>query len=167
MNRRIYKLRIMHRTPLVLATALLTSVSAFAQTEISTEAQLKAIANDLSGTYVLKNDITLSDNEWIPIGTKDSPFKGTLDGQGHTIIGLTVGNGAQNDANDNKAFFGFTNRAKVQNIGFTSAVVKGHNQAAIVVAQATSSTLSNMWFNDFSQRSTICCNSLREVATSM
>lgn len=145
MNRRIYKLRIMHRTPLVLATALLTSVSAFAQTEISTEAQLKAIANDLSGTYVLKNDITLSDNEWIPIGTKDSPFKGTLDGQGHTIIGLTVGNGAQNDANDNKAFFGFTNRAKVQNIGFTSAVVKGHNQAAIVVAQATSSTLSNIY----------------------
>ena len=73
-------LRIMHRTPLVLATALLTSVSAFAQTEISTEAQLKAIANDLSGTYVLKNDITLSDAEWTPIGTSDHPFKGTLDG---------------------------------------------------------------------------------------
>ena len=58
-------LRIMHRTPLVLATALLTSVSAFAQTEI--------------------NDV---------------------------------------------AFFGFTNGAKVQNIAFTSAVVKGYKQAA-------------------------------------
>ena len=34
--------RIMHRTPLVLATALLTSVSAFAQTEINDEAGLKA-----------------------------------------------------------------------------------------------------------------------------
>ena len=134
-------LRIMHRTPLVLATALLTSVSAFAQTEISTEEQLKAIANDLSGTYVLKNDITLSDNEWTPIGTKDNPFKGTLDGKGFTIKGLTVGNGA----NDDKAFFGFTNGATVKNIGFTSAVVKGHNQAAIVVAKATSSTLSNIY----------------------
>ena len=134
-------LRIMHRTPLVLATALLTSVSAFAQTEISTEAQLKAIANDLSGTYVLKNDITLSDAEWTPIGTSDHPFKGTLDGNGHTIKGLTVGNGA----NDDKAFFGFTNGATVKNIGFTSAVVKGHNQAAIVVAKATSSTLSNIY----------------------
>ena len=141
MNRRIYKLRIMHRMPLVLATALLTSVSAFAQTEIRTEAQLKAIANDLSGTYVLKNDITLSDNEWTPIGTKDSPFKGTLDGNGKTIKGLTVGNGA----NDDKAFFGFTNGATVKNIAFTNAVVKGHNQAAIVVAQATSSTLSNIY----------------------
>ncbi len=134
-------LRIMHRTPLVLATALLTSVSAFAQTEISTEEQLKAIANDLSGTYVLKNDITLSDAEWTPIGTSSDPFKGTLDGKGFTIKGLTVGNGANND----KAFFGFTNGATVKNIGFTSAVVKGHEQAAIVVAQATSSTLSNIY----------------------
>lgn len=139
-------LRITHRTSLVLATALLTSASAFAQTtKISTEAQLRAIANDLNGSYVLENDITLSDNEWIPIGTKDSPFKGTLDGQGHTIKGLTVGNGANNDSNKNKAFFGFTNGATVTNIGFTSAVVKGHEQAAIVVAQAISSTLSNIY----------------------
>ena len=132
-------LRIMHRTPLVLVTALLTSVSAFAQTKISTEAQLKAI--DLNGDYVLTQDITLSDNEWTPIGTSDRPFTGTLDGGGHTIKGLTVGNGA----NDNKAFFGFTKDATVTNIGFTSAVVKGHNQAAIVVAQAKSSTLSNIY----------------------
>lgn len=145
MNRRIYKLRIMHRTPLVLATALLTSVSAFAQTEISTEAQLKAIANNLSGTYVLTQNITLSDDEWIPIGTKDSPFKGTLDGNGKTIEGLTVGNGAQNETNNNKAFFGFTEGATVKNIAFTNAVVKGHKQAAIVVAQAISSTLSNIY----------------------
>ena len=138
-------LRIMHRTPLVLATALLTSVSAFAQTEISTEEQLKAIANDLSGTYVLKNDITLSDAEWTPIGTSSDPFKGTLDGKGFTIKGLTVGNGANNDSNKNKAFFGFTNGATVKNIAFTSAVVKGHEQAAIVVAQAISSTLSNIY----------------------
>ena len=133
-------LRITHRTSLVLATALLTSASAFAQTEISTEAQLRAIANDLNGSYVLTQDITLSD-VWTPIGTSDNPFKGTLNGQGHTIKGLTMGNGDT----DNQAFFGFTNGATVKDIGFTSAVVKGHNQAAIVVAQATSSTLSNIY----------------------
>lgn len=145
MNRRIYKLRIMHRMPLVLATALLTSVSVFAQTKIRTEEQLKAIANNLSGKYVLENDITLSGDEWTPIGTSDHPFTGTLDGRGHTIIGLTVGNGVQDQTNNNKAFFGFTNGAKVQNIAFTNAVVKGYEQAAIVVAQATSSTLSNIY----------------------
>ena len=133
-------LRITHRTSLVLATALLTSASAFAQTKISTEEQLRAIAKDLNGSYVLTQDITLTD-VWTPIGTSDNPFKGTLDGNGKTIKGLTVGNGDT----DNQAFFGFTNGATVKNIGFTSAVVKGHNQAAIVVAQATSSTLSNIY----------------------
>lgn len=139
--------RIMHRMPLVLATALLTSVSAFAQTvySISDVAGLKDIAKDLNGSYVLTQNITLSDDEWTPIGTSSDPFTGTLDGQGFTIKGLTVGNGANNDSNNNKAFFGFTNGAKVQNIAFTNAVVKGHNQAAIVVAQATSSTLSNIY----------------------
>ena len=107
-------LRIMHRTPLVLATALLTSVSAFAQTEINDEAGLKAIANDLNGHYVLTQNITLSDNEWTPIGTSDRPFTGTLDGKGFTIKGLTVGDGAKDDSNNNKAFFGFTNGATVQ-----------------------------------------------------
>ena len=86
--------RIMHRTPLILATALLTSVSAFAQTEINDEAGLKAIANDLNRSYVLTQNITLSDDEWTPIGTSDHPFTGTLDGGGHTIKGLTVGDGA-------------------------------------------------------------------------
>ena len=139
--------RTIHRTTLVLAIALLTSVSAFAQTqtEISTEAQLKDIAKNLNDNYVLTQDIELSDAEWTPIGTKDSPFTGTLDGQGHTINGLTVGNGAKDDSNNDKAFFGFTKNAIVTNIAFTNAVVKGHNQAAIVVAQATSSTLSNIY----------------------
>ena len=122
--------RIMHRTPLVLATALLTSVSAFAQTEINDEAGLKAIAKDLNGHYVLTQNITLSDDEWTPIGTSDRPFTGTLDGGGHTIKGLTVGNGAKDDSNNNKAFFGFTKDATVTNIGFTSAVVKGYKRAA-------------------------------------
>ena len=109
-------LRIMHRTPLVLAIALLTSVSAFAQkqTEISTEAQLKDIAKNLNGHYVLTQNITLSDAEWTPIGTSDHPFTGMLDGKGFTIKGLTVGDGAKDDSNNNKAFFGFTNGATVQ-----------------------------------------------------
>ena len=145
MNRRIYKFRIMHRTPLVLATALLTSVSAFAQTEINDEEGLKTIAKNLNGHYVLTQNITLSDDEWTPIGTSDHPFTGTLDGKGFTIKGLTVGNGAKDDSNNNKAFFGFTKDATVENIAFTNAVVKGHNQAAIVVAQATSSKLSNIY----------------------
>lgn len=57
---------------------------------ISTAEDLKAIVNDLDGDYVLTNDIDISGENWTPIGTIEEPFKGTLDGDGHTISGLTI-----------------------------------------------------------------------------
>lgn len=57
---------------------------------ISTVEALKAIANDLDGDYILTNDIDISGENWTPIGTREEPFKGTLDGDGHTISGLTI-----------------------------------------------------------------------------
>ena len=56
---------------------------------ISSEKDLKKIADDLSGHYVLTNSITLK-KEWNPIGDKDTPFTGTLDGDGHAIRGMKV-----------------------------------------------------------------------------
>lgn len=60
--------------------------------EISTAEELYNIRNNLSGSYVLAADIDLSSySDWSPIGfTTGSAFRGTLDGQGHKITGLTV-----------------------------------------------------------------------------
>ncbi|MBQ3939665.1 MAG: RICIN domain-containing protein, partial [Oscillospiraceae bacterium] len=41
-------------------------------------------------TIVLKKDLNLCGSEWQKIGTKDSPFRGSFNGGGHAIIGLTV-----------------------------------------------------------------------------
>ena len=41
---------------------------------------------------VLQADIDLSGIEWIPIGTEDSPFEGSFDGQNKTISNLTISN---------------------------------------------------------------------------
>lgn len=74
---------------------------------ISTEAQLRGLAelvndgNDMSDVTIrLTNDIVLSDENWTPIGegvrtkgtitAESTPFRGTFDGQGHTISGLTI-----------------------------------------------------------------------------
>jgi hypothetical protein len=68
--------------------------------EIRTEAELAAIKDNLSGQYVLVNDITVS-NPWTPVGTSASlpnasyvdtsaAFKGKFFGNGHTI---TLNNG--------------------------------------------------------------------------
>jgi outer membrane protein assembly factor BamB len=60
-------------------------------TEISTPQELQAIADDLSGDYVLVADIDLSGVEnFEPLGTESEAFTGTFDGGGYTISGLTI-----------------------------------------------------------------------------
>ena len=56
---------------------------------IHDEQELKAMAYDLTANYKLANDIELSQN-WIPIGTEETPFSGGLNGDYHTIRGLKV-----------------------------------------------------------------------------
>lgn len=56
-------------------------------TAISTEADLKAMENNPSGSYYLANDIELSGSELLLFKNKNKPFTGTLDGNGHKING--------------------------------------------------------------------------------
>ena len=67
--------------------------------QIATAEQLDAIRNNLSASYVLVNDIDLSNyGNWVPIGWSFDPnpspgstfFYGTLDGQNHSISNLTI-----------------------------------------------------------------------------
>ena len=73
--------------------------------EITSLDDLKKIRNDLSGWYILKNDIDLSTiSNWQPIGAYDSTyefanaewwqlaFRGVLDGNGHALTGLKITN---------------------------------------------------------------------------
>lgn len=124
---------------LALSFVMMTSAMAWSQTTISDEAGLKAIANDLAGSYVLAADITLS-SEWTPIGTSEAPFTGTLDGQGHTIKGLTISSGE-----DNVGFFSFTDGATISSVRFTDATVNGYKQAGVVVGQATGTTIDGVY----------------------
>lgn len=56
---------------------------------LETAAELQAI--DLDGDYQLCADIDARGIDgWQPIGDANDPFTGSLDGNGHTIVGLTV-----------------------------------------------------------------------------
>lgn len=60
-------------------------------TPIYTAEDLTNIRNNLSGKYVLMNDIDLSTCEnWEPIGTKDDPFIGLFDGNDYSIKNLKI-----------------------------------------------------------------------------
>lgn len=70
-------------------------------------------ATDFSGkTITLEGDIDLSAHYWTPIGISTSNyFKGTFDGDGHTISNLTI------DANDSYVgLFGSTSGAVIKNV---------------------------------------------------
>ena len=101
---------------IVFAIAVLASSGISAQTQISDENGLKAIAEDLAGEYVLTDDITLT-GEWDPIGTSADPFTGTFDGAGHTIYGLKVGGGTD------KGLFAYAVDATIKNVRVIGAVV--------------------------------------------
>ena len=72
----------------------------YAPTPIYTAEEFHNIRNDLSGHYILMNDIDLSGYaNWQPIGyaensegglTYNNAFKGYLDGNGHKITGLNI-----------------------------------------------------------------------------
>lgn len=57
--------------------------------EISTEEELRNVANNLNGDYVLTKDITLS-GDWTPIGSYEHNFKGSFDGKGFAISGVSI-----------------------------------------------------------------------------
>lgn len=58
---------------------------------IKTTEDLYKIAENLNGNYVIsKSDLSLPD-DWAPVGTKNRPFTGTIDGNGATIDGYSDG----------------------------------------------------------------------------
>ncbi|MCL2341600.1 MAG: hypothetical protein FWC53_00575 [Firmicutes bacterium] len=60
-------------------------------TGIYTASDLNNIRNNLSGKYILMNDIDLSSwGNWMPIGTSTSPFSGTLEGNSFEIKNMTI-----------------------------------------------------------------------------
>ena len=94
---------------------------------------------DYSGkTVSLLNDINLNGDAWTPIGTKEAPFKGTFDGQDHTISNLNV------NGENNVGFFGYADNCAIKNLQIENATVTGVDCVGAVAGQVYStSTIDN------------------------
>lgn len=81
---------------------------------IATESQLRSISiYGLDKNYMQQNDIEISDEEWIPIGTSNNPFTGSYNGNGFKIIRFT-------DKHSDSTLFGSVNGAVLYNITFSN-----------------------------------------------
>ena len=89
--------------------------------------------------YVLANDITLTEKAWSPIGkdpsyslgnTANYHFKGTFDGQGHKITGLTI-------SGDSRSYilglFGM-NQGTIKNLNVVGNIANGGFGAGMITA---------------------------------
>ncbi len=88
--------------------------------ELYTADHLKAFANFVnrginSNKAKLMRDINMGQaGNFTPIGTKDHPFDGEFDGQGHTIDSLTINN------QEYAGLFGYVNDGAIKNVNLTN-----------------------------------------------
>jgi len=75
---------------------------------------------------------------WMPVGNSSSKFKGTLDGNGNAISGLTI----NRENMDFVGLFGYTDGATIKNLTI-NANVKGRNNVGIISGNAQNGTISN------------------------
>lgn len=93
---------------------------------------------DINGCLTADIDLSkVTDNEhpWNPIGTDSYKYRGSFDGQGHTVKGMTVKDG------DHLGFFGYLNYATITNLN-VSGSVSGNTQVGLLAGNAVSSNFT-------------------------
>lgn len=113
---------------------------------ISNENDLNKIRLDLNAYYKLDSDITLT-NDWVPIGTITEPFRGSIDGDGHSIINMNV----NDETGDSVGFIGYylplssyrenitgnavTRSSYIRNLKFMNPQVTGVGNAGVLFGE--------------------------------
>ena len=115
---------------------------------INSAAQLKIIADMVNNgtnyfegkTIRLGADIDLNNVEWTPIGNSSNRFKGTFDGNNHTISNLVVEGGSSSD----QGLFGFTEVGEIKNLIVNNAKVSGRLNVGVVAGTPYTSKYTNI-----------------------
>lgn len=98
-------------------------------TQYSSLAEALNAAKD-GGTVELLKNVTLTSN-WTTVGTETEPFKGTFDGKGYTITGLTI----PTSDNEYMGFIGMLDGGTVKNVKFASVSVNGKDDVGTAVGR--------------------------------
>ncbi|SES88207.1 Ig-like domain (group 3) [Oceanobacillus limi] len=104
---------------------------------VYTVEDLNNIRGNLSGNYILMNDIDLSSatsqggtyynsgSGWEPIGTKADPFTGVLDGNGYQVTGMKIN--IKSDQEIYAGLFGYGKEPTIKNIEMVNSVIEIEN----------------------------------------
>ena len=132
------------------------SVNGAVYTIIRNVQQLQAMEDNLNGKYVLGNDISASETtNWktgtgtrqrgfVPVGTWQDPFTGTLDGLGHAVKNLTI----WRPYDDYVGLFGMATslnqgRFTISNIGLLGGTISGANYVGALAGSVSMVMMTN------------------------
>ncbi len=87
-------------------------------TPITNASELANISSNLSGKYILMDNIDLSGIDFEPIGNSTSPFTGVLDGNNYTIRNMNI-----NSGNQYVGLFGYVKNGTIENLILEDATV--------------------------------------------
>ena len=93
---------------------------------------------DTEGNYTPKADETV--RNWILIGNAKKWYRGTFNGNGHTISGLYHNNGT-----DYVGLFGVVSYGTVKNVGVINSYFKGVVSTGGIAGRATNATITNCY----------------------
>lgn len=89
--------------------------------QIETAEQLNNVRNYMEEHFVLNRDIDMSNTKnFVPIGTKENPFKGFFNGNNHTINNLTI----KQDDLDAVGLFGNSEDGDFRNISLDNLLIE-------------------------------------------
>lgn len=120
---------------------------------IYTASDLASIQNNLSGNYILMNDIDLSSwGNWSPIGTLQNCFTGVFNGNGYSIRGLNISN---ETFTKYAGLFGCAWEAEISNIKCVDGTIS-------TLSSAVGSIAADAYFTDISN-----CGSTVNISVSV
>ena len=123
----------------------LTEDEAIAQgyTIITTADELQAMQYDLSGKYILMNDIDLSGYEWTPVGNNDmGPFKGVFNGNGKVVKNLSINRPSET----RQGFFGNASNAIIKNVGLENVdIISNEYTAGLLAGTGSNASITNCY----------------------
>ena len=122
----------------------LTEEEAIAQgyTIIKTADDLQNMQNNLSGKYILMNDIDLDGYNWTPVGADyNNDFSGELNGNGFVIRNLEINNPTANY----QGLFGHLSGTTIKNLGIENASVVGNNHVGILIGYGYGDNIENVY----------------------
>lgn len=128
---------------------------------IYTKDDLFAVRENPSGKYILMNDIIFYDADyekggdfynsgkgWEPIGTLATPFKGTFNGNGYSIVNLQINNPNET----HQGLFGYIYTATVKQVTLVNANIIGGSYIGGIIGEAEyGSKISNCIFSGIVQ----------------